>query len=303
MNKILTNIKKHNIIFTIILTFLSCLFMYNGYKALSGFIANGFKDGMSVFTIVLCYWIPVFSYLFYFFDHHVKELNKIVRIIYSSVFLLLYLFTLTQVFIYIPLYASNHKLGAYQTLLQIGLGFPYDGIIICLVLILAQIYNIFITIKPESKYNVKENFVNYDIIKTNIAEYIALCIIGILAFVFVGSFLIGFKSILNALYDPKYLYLLIFVLTPMMNLVYLVIKPETKNYRSLFIPIVINITLGLLLLIFELISPSFIVAVGKPLFPITFSISLPIECLIILVIMAISIILFTLKIVLKLKKK
>ena len=258
---------------------------------------------MSVFAIVLCYWISVFSYLFYFYDHHVKELNKTVRIIYSSVFLLLYLFTLTQVFIYIPLYVSNHKLGAYQTLLQISLGFPYDGIIICLILALVQIYNIFIAIKPESKYNAKESFVNYDIIKTNVVEYIALSIIAILAFVFVGSFLIGFKSIANALYDPKYLYLLLFVLTPMMNLLYLVIKPENKNYKSLFIPIIINVTLGLLLLIFELISPSFIVAVGKPLFPITFSISLPIECLIILGIMAISTIVYIMKIVFKITKK
>ena len=303
MNKILKNIKTYNIIFIIILTLLSCIFMYNGYKSLSGYIANGFKDGMAMLTIILCFFTPVFSFLFFFYEHYIKKLNKIFNIIYSSVSFVIYTFILSQIFIHLDLYVSNNKLGAYETLLPIGLGFPYDGIIIYIVLMISQIYNIFATIYPKSKYCIKESFTNYEIFNINSIEYLFLSFLAIFAFIFVGSFLIAFKAIDNALYDPKYLYLMLFVLIPMMNLLFFVIKPETKNYKLLYIPIIINILFGLLLLLFELIYPSFIVSIGKPLFPVTFSISLPIECLIILIIMLVSILIYALKIVLKIKDK
>ena len=82
-----------------------------------------------------------------------------------------------------------------------------------------------------------------------------------------------------------------------MNLLYLLLKLESKNIKSLIIPLAINIIFGLLMLIFELIDPSFMVNIGKPLFPITFSISIPIECFVLLLIMGISSLIYLAKII------
>ena len=58
---------------------------------------------------------------------------------------------------------------------------------------------------------------------------------------------------------------------------------------------IVNILFGLLLWLFETISPSFIVSIGKPLFPIAFSISFPVEMIILLAIEAVSIIINSVK--------
>lgn len=296
MNKIMQFIKKYNI-FTVILFILTSMFMYNAYKALSGFIANGFRDGLAMLSIVICYFIPVISFLFYFYDNHIKKINKIVSLIYSILIIGLSMFTFIEILTYINIYIPNNKLGAYETLLSFAFGFPYDGIIILVILFLTQIYNIYLIIKPNTNYNIKYLFSNYDFIKTNFIEYLLLSILAILTFVFVGAFLIGFKAISNIFHDIKYIYLLLLVLLPLMNLLYLLLKPEAKSIKSLIIPLAINIIFGLLMLIFELIDPSFMVNIGKPLFPITFSISIPIECFVLLLIMGISILIYLAKII------
>ena len=295
MNKIISLNKKYNIL-TIILFILTSMFMYNAYKALSGFIANGFRDGLAMLSIVICYFIPVISFLFYFYDNHIKKINKIVSLIYSLLIIGLSIFTFIQIMIFINIYIPNNKLGAYETLLSFSFGFPYDGIIILIILLLTQAYNIFLYIKPNTKYNIKKLINNYNI-KSNFIEYLLLSILAILTFVFVGAFLIGFKAISNIFYDIKYIYLLLLVLLPLMNLLCLLLKPESKSIKSLIIPLAINIIFGLLMLIFELIDPSFMVNIGKPLFPITFSISIPIECFVLLLIMGISSLIYLAKII------
>ena len=105
------------------------------------------------------------------------------------------------------------------------------------------------------------------------------------------------KAISNIFYDIKYIYLLLLAVLPLMNLLCLLLKPESKNIKSLIIPLAINIIFGLLMLIFELIDPSFMVNIGKPLFPITFSISIPIECFVLLLIMGISSLIYLAKII------
>jgi hypothetical protein len=279
------------------------------YKSLSGFIANGFRDGMVMLSIVICYLLPVICFYFYLYNYHIKKINKTIKLIYSSFVIAISIFILTQLFTYLPLYISNNKLGAYDTLLSVGFGFPYDGIIINFILIIVQIINIITTIRPNTKLGIFEKYLaHYGVIKVNIIEYILLCILGILTNVFIGSYFIGIDSIENALYDGKYIYMLLLILIiPLMNFLTLLIKPnniiKNKKKLTLLIPLSVNILFLGLFILFEAIYPSFMVNIAKPLFPITFSVSLPIEMLIIILIISISSIIYTVKLFIQNKTK
>ena len=56
------------------------------------------------------------------------------EIIYSLLIIVLSIFTFIQIMIFINIYIPNNKLGAYETLLSFGFGFPYDGIIVLIIL-------------------------------------------------------------------------------------------------------------------------------------------------------------------------
>ena len=102
----------------------------------------------------------------------------------------------------------------------------------------------------------------------------------------VGAAICAIGAFENALYDGKFIFLWLWVLVlPLMNLLLLVFKPEkrvkTKGAKVAFLGagIAVNLLFGVLLWAFEAVSPDFIVHVGKPLFAIAFSVSLPIEML------------------------
>ena len=284
-----------------LLFMLSSVFMYNMYKSLSGFIANGFRDGLMMLSIVTCYLLPVICFYFYLYNYHVKKINKIVKLVYSSIVAAIAIFNLTQIFTYLPLYISNNELGGYETLLSIGFGFPYDGLIINFVLIVVQVINIITTLKPNIKLAKYEDYLtHHGLLHLNIIEYILLFLLGILTNVFIGAFIIGFEAIENALYDGKYIYMMLLVLIiPTINFLTLLIKPnrvfKNKKILTLLVPLGINFLFLGLFILFESIYPSFMVNIAKPLFPITFSVSLPIEMLIIILIISISSIIYLVK--------
>ena len=301
--------KKYLDILTLILFILSSLFMYNFYKALSGFIANGFRDFLVMFPIIISYLLLVISFLTYFYDRYINNINKISRIIFSSLMSILSIINLVLIFNNINIYISNNKLGGYDTLLGL-IKFPYDSIICLIVVLIFQIIHLVNIIKPIDKFNeLKVLFNEENSVKLNIIEYVLICIYAILVFVFIGSFINGLKALSNILYDVKYIYLLLWVLIPLINLIYLVFKFENKDFSKknkvilLTSNIGINILFGLLLLVFELIYPSFIVQIGKPIFTIAFSVSLPIEMLVLLILQLISIIICSIKLIITLKKK
>lgn len=301
--------KKYLDILTLILFILSSLFMYNFYKALSGFIANGFRDFLVMFPIIISYLLLVISFLTYFYDRYINNINKIYRIIFSSLMSILSIINLVLIFNNINIYISNNKLGGYDTLLGL-IKFPYDSIICLIVVLIFQIIHLVNIIKPIDKFNeLKVLFNEENSVKLNIIEYVLICIYAILVFVFIGSFINGLKALSNILYDVKYIYLLLWVLIPLINLIYLVFKFENKDISKknkvilLTSNIGINILFGLLLLVFELIYPSFIVQIGKPIFTIAFSVSLPIEMLVLLILQLISIIICSIKLIITLKKK
>lgn len=296
---------------TIVFTILCCLFMFNFYKCLSGFVANQFRDPLVMLALILTYLLPVVCFLFYFYDFYIKEINRIANIVFSSIVIIWASFNLALIFNSISVFVSNESYGVYDTLFGIGLKFPYDGIIINTFLCGMQILNILIAAMPNCKLAIgKESFKQYGIFELKIYEYLPLCLFSILGFAFAGDALNALTAIENALYDPKYIYLVLWTLiVPFGNLLALVIKPEARirckkgKIIALSVLIAINLLFVLLLWIFELMSPGFMIYIGKPLFPITFSVSMPIEMITFLSLGLISTIIYISKIVYILVRK
>lgn len=311
----LAKMKRKNICIhalTVLLFCVSCLFMYDFYKCLSGFIANGFREPHVMLPMVLSYFLPVLCFLVYFYDFYVKKLSKAVKIIYSAIVILLSIVNLVGIFCSFSVYASNNRFGVYETIPSVLVAFPYDGIFFNVFLLVLQVVNIVLFIKPTSRLaQGKEALKQYGIVRLSIVEYLLLCVLAILVFVFVGSaFWAAVNAIENTLYNGKFIFLFLWVLLiPLMNFLLLVFKPETrdipKKQKALWLlgGIAVNVLFGVLLWIFELTDPSFIVHVGKPFFSIAFSVSLPIEMVGILGIMAISIIVFGVRLALLFCKK
>ena len=118
--------KKHFTVRITTLVFLlfSCFYMYDFYKCLSGFIANGFREPLVMLPIILSFFLPVFSFLVFVYDFYVKALQRSVKICYSAFVIVYAIVDLILIFSNISLYASNNSLGAYNSLPSIFLHFP-----------------------------------------------------------------------------------------------------------------------------------------------------------------------------------
>lgn len=288
INKISLNTKKN--ILTCFLLLCASLFMHNFYKSTLGFIANNYEGGLTLITIILNYILPVICFIVYFINYYIKPLNRVANAIYSVLVILLASFSLYGIFSNIELYVSNNALGVYQALPSIILLFPYDGIIVNIVLILIQVFNLLLVFNPNHKLAyLKEQLYSLDKFNIRWFELPIVLVVGIWSLFSLGDFVCGLNSIANALYDIKYLFLLVWVgLVPLMNLICLVFKFENKieskkNKLVYLLSIVgINALFVGLFFLFETMHPNFVVGVGKPLFPITYSISLPIEIMILI---------------------
>ena len=73
LNKEFVIIKK---IVTLLMFICTSLFMYGFYKSLSGFIANGFSDGIRMVAMILSYILPVICFLFFFYNYYVKKIKN-----------------------------------------------------------------------------------------------------------------------------------------------------------------------------------------------------------------------------------
>lgn len=299
-------ITKHRNLLTIFLFLCASLFMYNFYKCLSGFVANKFEEPLKMFTMIINYIIPVFAFLFFFYEYYIKKINKTVSLIYSITLICGSLFSLYGIIKYFKVFASNNELGVYGSLLGILIKFPFDGIVINILLIAVQIFNLITTFKPNHKYSyLKEQLYNHGYFKINLIEYLFYSILAILTFFTIGDFISGLRLLPNIRYDGKIIFLLLWLLIiPLMNLISYVFKFENRinkishKMTYLLSLIGINILFGLLFYLFESIDPNFIVSIGKPLFPITYSISFPIEIIALLLIQGISVIIGLAKIIL-----
>ena len=297
---------------TALLFYCACTCMYNFYKSLSGFIANGFREPLVMIPIISTFALPALCFCVFFYAVYVRKINKIATIIYAVLVIVVGVWNCVGLSFNAYLYASNHRLGGYDTLLNLAFGFPYDGWIYTVALLLAQVVNLICITKPQSKLALgKDGFFNKQgVCSLGLVEYLLVCVLAILVFVFVGAAVRAIGAFENALYDGKFIFLWLWVLlVPAMNLGYLVLKPEkrvqSKKAKLIFLcaGIGVNALFGVLLWVFEITSPSFMVHIAKPLFAIAFSVSLPIEMVGILGIMAISVVIYAVKICLILFKR
>ena len=297
---------------TCVFLLFSCFYMYDFYKCLSGFIANGFREPLVMLPMILAFFLPVLCFFFFFYDFYVGRIHPAVKTVYS-VFVSAYaIVDLVLIFLNIGVYSSNNSLGVYDALPSIILHFPYDMIIVLFAFLLLQIFNLAIADRKGTRAG---NFLNglkqRGSLKICVAEYLALCVLAIIVFIFPGAAICAaFTAFGNAFYDFRYVFMLLWLLIiPLTDLALLTLKPEKMNISkrsklcTLTVGIIANIIFALLFLIFELTYPDFIVHIGKPLFLIAFSVSLPIEPAIILGIMALSTVVLLVRLVLVSKSK
>ena len=278
----------------------SCFYMYDFYKCLSGFIANGFREADIMLPMVLSFLLPVLCFLVFFYDFYVKRINNITNIVLRMFFIIYGTLNLVFIFGNLELYASNNTLGVYSSLPSFGVHFPYDMIAIHIAIIVFLVISLVLNKKAAMFIG---ELRQHGIFKINSFVYVALCLFAIFAFVFVGSAITAsFTSYENALHDAKFIFLVIWVLfVPIMNLLFLAKKPQ--SIATLAFGIGVNLAFGVLLFIFEYTSPDFMVHIGKPLFLIAFSVSLPIEMAIIVLMMTIGTVYMTFKLISELSKK
>lgn len=297
---------------TAVLLLFCCFYMYDFYKCLSGFIANGFREAQVMLPMILAFFLPVFCFLFFFYDFYVGRIKPSVKACYS-VFVILYAaFVLALIYSNISLYVSNSRFGVYDALPSIIVHFPYDMIIVLTVLAVIEIFNLTVLFGKLGRAKAYvEDLKLRGTVKVGIIEYIVLSVFAVVIFVFAGAAIYAvFSAISNVFYDARYLFLVLWVLfIPMGDLLLVTLKPEKAQIsrrKSLLIlgsGISANIIFGVLFLVCELTSPDFMVHIGKPLFLITFSISLPIEACILLGITVASTLLLSARVLLTLKRK
>ena len=297
---------------TALLFYCACMCMYNFYKSLSGFIANGFREPLVMIPIISTFALPALCFCVFFYATYVRKMNKIATVIYAVLVVAVGVWNCVGLSMNAYLYGSNHRLGGYDTMLNLAFGFPYDGWIYTVVLLATQVVNLICAFKPQSKLALgKDGFLNKQgACSLGLVEYLLVCVLAILTFVFVGAAVRAIGAFENALYDGKFIFLWLWVLlVPAMNLGYFVFKPEkrvqSKKAKVAFLGagIGVNVLFGVLLWMFEVTNPSFMVHIAKPLFAIAFSVSLPIEMVGILGIMAISVVIFAVKLCLVLLRR
>lgn len=300
--------KKKTLLYSLaaISVLLSSFFMYDFYKCLSGFIANGFRDPDIMLPMVFSYFLPVFCCFIFIYRTFVKPMARGIDLA-LSLFILLYA-TLCLVFLFqsFPLYISNSTLGVYSTLPGLPIPFPYDAIVFHFCLIGWHVFRLALLCLPESAAARRlDGLQQRGTLRLCVAEYLLLCVLAVLAFVFTGAGITAvFTSLSNMREDPSFLLLLIWVaVIPMMNLLLLACKPERaciprkKKTLLLSSAIGVNALFALSLLLLFLVHPDFMVHVGKPLFLIAFSVSLPIEMAVIYSIMTLGSLAFLWKLI------
>ena len=278
-----------------VLLLLACFYMYDFYKCLSGFIANGFREPEVMLPMILAFFLPVLCFLGFFYDCYVRKMHPAVRVACSAVVALWAIVNLWFIFARWSLYTSNHAFGVYDALPGLFPRYPYGMVLLLLVLLLWQVLSLLlVTGKCAQTGAFLEGLKQRGSLKLGVVEYLVLSIFAIVAFVFTGAAITAtFTAFGNVFHNARYLFLLVWVMVvPLGNVALLAFKSRYSAWRKrtkvtiLGVGIGVNVLFGLLFLLFELTCPDFLVYVGKPLFLIAFSVSLPIEPAILLGIMA-----------------
>ena len=285
---------------------LSCFFMYDGYKCLAAGIVTSFHELLVVLPMVLSYLLPVVCFCFFFYDAFVKELPKMVKTVYSATVACLSAGLLVLVSLEMERHVSNHALGAYDSLPGLGFGFPYDVLVVLSALLLWQVFSLALGNREGTQAKaVLDSLKERGTVSLGVLPYIGLSFFALVACFFVGaSITAAFTAFEYVMQDGRFLFLLLWLLAvPMANLVLLVARPEERALSrrgKLWLlggGIGINVLFAALFVLFELTAPNFLVHVGKPLCPLAFAASLPIEPALAFLLMTVGTVILTLRLV------
>ena len=288
--------RKYLTLITLALFALGCLFTFNAFRSIVGFLTNKFDYPLQSIAMITPYILPIFCFIFFFFNSFIKPNKKITRYIYTIFVIIMAIFNIIIVSIFFKDFYKNSEAGHYVNFTTIGLTFPVDVLAVNVILLLIQAFNLYILIKPNSKYAfIKDAFGNYGFFKFKMVEKVFLTIFAVFTMLFIGDFFNGFYAIDNVSYDGRYIFLMLMTfIIPLINFVYFLIKPSirsiAKKTNTIIHSIVIgiNVLFALLFAIFVGVSPEFLITVGKPLFPLDFTISIPVFPYLLLLILSIS---------------
>lgn len=296
INKILNN--KVKTIITIILLVFACFSMNGFYKITLASVANAFDTHLFLINMMVSYILPFICFVIYFYNYYVKKISKKANIIYSSITIALSIFVLINTFRYLDVYMNNNALGVYESMPSLLGDYPNDGLLSMILILLVQIYNLFVLFKPNHKLaSIKENYYSLGYFNFSLSNYLLLCLFALVAFFEVGNMVSGFIMIQNVIYNPKYIFVLLWLLLGVFgNFLFYVFKAETriktKKNKLIYLGYIISINVILigLFIIFEITDPNFIAYIAKPLFPITFTASVPVEMMYIFLIQILTLI-------------
>ena len=275
----------------------ACLYAYDWYKCLAGFIANEFHEPLVMLPMLFAFLLPVICFFVFFYDCYVRAIRPAVKAALSVLIALYALADLVLILRNIGLYASNHALGVYDALPGVVLHFPYDMLVLLTGIFAWQIILLAAGNRKGTRLGACLNELKLrGTLRIRAWEYALLCVVALFALMFTGSAACAaFTSFANAFYDGRYVFLLLwFLLIPLANVTVLVLRPgkmplsKCKKLTVLCALVAANLLFGLLFWLLELTHPDFLVHVGKPMLPITFLASLPIEPWIVFAIMALG---------------
>ena len=290
--------KKYLTLLVLFIYAVVCICAFNTIKMGVGLIAQMFENMIVHFTMFSSYLLPLICFGFFFFGGFVKPNRKITKIIYTIVVAGLAIYNIVGLAINFDVFMANNQAGFYVNLQTFGISFPIDVLIINIFILLLQCFNIYLLIKPGAKYAyIKDAFCSYGFFKFNIFESIIVAILGVLTSIFIGDFFNGLNTLENASIDGKYVFLLIFILViPLMNFVYFLTKPQSRNLQEknkaiLYgVNIGVNILLVTLFISFVFTYEDFVADIGRNLFPVDYTLSIPFGPYILLIIAIISIV-------------
>ena len=295
-----------------ILLLLACFYMYDFYKCLSGFIANGFREPQVMLPMILAFFLPVLCFLGFFYEGYVRKTHPVVRRLCAAFVTVYAIVDLVFIFARWELYTSNHALGVYDALPGLFPRFPYGMVLLLLALVIWQAAAFLLEKGKCARMGAfLEGMKQRGSLQLGVVEYVLLSILAVVAFVFAGAAITAtFTAFGNVFYDARYLFLLTWVaIIPLGNLALLAWKPKYSALKKrtkltlLGVGVGANVLFGALFWLFELTCPDFLVYVSKPLFLIAFSVSLPIEPAILFGIMALGTVVTTLRLVFTIKER
>ena len=127
----------------------ACFFMYDFYKCLSGFIANGFRDSGRMAPLISSYLLPVVAFFLFAWDFYARPFGKIAARVLLLAVGAWSLANLALVLSHIGYYVKNFSLGAYGGLL--GVGFPYDALAVSAAMLVLAVLGTVLIIRRKNR--------------------------------------------------------------------------------------------------------------------------------------------------------